>query len=70
MKRSLRVWAAAGFAAVLAFQILSAEQGPDVGPNGENGGYTAKFVDVKGIRTRFYEEGPRAGSAFHCRFAR
>jgi 2-hydroxy-6-oxonona-2,4-dienedioate hydrolase len=29
----------------------------DVGPNGENGGFTAKFIDVNGVRTRYYDEG-------------
>jgi 2-hydroxy-6-oxonona-2,4-dienedioate hydrolase len=29
----------------------------DVGPNGEIGGFTARFIDVKGVRTRYYEEG-------------
>lgn len=29
----------------------------DVGPNGENGGFTARFIDVNGVQTRFYDEG-------------
>jgi len=29
----------------------------EVGPNGENGGFTARFIDVKGVRTRYYDEG-------------
>lgn len=29
----------------------------DVGPNGENGGFTAKFIDVNGVATRYYDEG-------------
>ena len=29
----------------------------EVGPNGENGGFTAHFIDVKGVRTRYYDEG-------------
>lgn len=57
MRRSLRIAAAAVVAAGLAFQTVSAQQGPGVGPNGENGGFTAKFADVNGIRTRYYDEG-------------
>ena len=29
----------------------------EVGPNGENGGFTARFMDVDGVRTRYYDEG-------------
>jgi len=29
----------------------------EVGPNGENGGFTARFIDVNGVRTRYYDEG-------------
>ena len=29
-------------------EAVSAQQPPGVGPNGENGGYLAKFVDVNG----------------------
>jgi len=29
----------------------------EVGPNGENGGFTAKFIAVNGVRTRYYDEG-------------
>lgn len=29
----------------------------EVGPNGEIGGFTAKFIDVNGVRTRYYDEG-------------
>ncbi len=28
-----------------------------VGPNAENGGFTARFIDVDGVRTRYYDEG-------------
>jgi len=58
MTRTLRVWTTAAFVACLAFQTVAAQQPPaGVGPNGENGGYTARFVDVNGIRTRYYDEG-------------
>jgi 2-hydroxy-6-oxonona-2,4-dienedioate hydrolase len=29
----------------------------EVGPNGENGGFTARFIDIEGVRTRYYDEG-------------
>jgi len=53
-------------AAMFAAQLLPA--GPlmrtavaEVGPNGENGGFEAQFIDVGGVRTRYYDEG--AGDA-------
>jgi 2-hydroxy-6-oxonona-2,4-dienedioate hydrolase len=42
-------------AALPGFAIGSAAA--EVGPNGENGGFTARFVEVKGVRTRYYDEG-------------
>jgi 2-hydroxy-6-oxonona-2,4-dienedioate hydrolase len=59
MTRTLKVWTTtAAIAACLAFQSLAAQQPPSlVGPNGENGGFVAKFADVNGVRTRYYDEG-------------
>jgi len=58
MTRTLRVWTTAAFVVCLAYQPSAAQQPPPgVGPNGENGGYTAKFADINGVRTRYYEEG-------------
>ena len=58
MSRSLQSLMAAAIAATLALPALAfAQLPPGVGPNGENGGFTAKFVDVNGVRTRYYEEG-------------
>ena len=58
MTRAPRVLMAAAFAAGLMCQTAAAQQrAPGVGPNGENGGFTAKFADVNGVRTRYYDEG-------------
>jgi len=58
MRASLRFLTATALAAGLASQALVAQQPPaGVGPNGESGGFVAKFADVNGIRTRYYEEG-------------
>ncbi|MEW5984563.1 MAG: alpha/beta hydrolase [Acidobacteriota bacterium] len=63
---------AAAFAAGLTYQVLAAQQPPPgVGPNGEYGGLVARFADVNGVRTRYYEEGAGEpiilvhGSGFH-----
>jgi len=56
MKFTLKSIAVMGLAMSLASPVL-AGQAPGVGPNGENGGFTAKFIDAGGIRTRYYEEG-------------
>lgn len=54
-----RVFAAVALLAMSAvapdLTIDSAAAG--VGPNGEIGGFTARFIDVKGVRTRYYDEG-------------
>ncbi len=58
MRRTLMLATTAAIAAGMTFQTLAAQrQAPGVGPNGENGGFTAKFVDVNGVRTRYYDEG-------------
>ena len=44
-------------AAVLVFILSGSQAGAAVSPNGEVNGLKAKFVDVNGIRTRYYEMG-------------
>ena len=38
-------------------ELMIQRAAAEVGPNGENGGFTAKFIDVDGVRTRYYDEG-------------
>jgi 2-hydroxy-6-oxonona-2,4-dienedioate hydrolase len=54
-----------GAACLLASPMFLAEPAlaADVGANGSIGGFEAKFVDVNGIRTRYYEVGQ--GERFH-----
>src|ERR1700731_184525 len=42
---------------VLLFTLLGGNASAAVSPNGEVAGLRAKFVDVKGVRTRYYEMG-------------
>lgn len=42
-------------AAILALLIFGAQASAQVGANGEIDGLTAKFIDVNGIRTRYYD---------------
>src|ERR1017187_2830375 len=44
-------------AAVLALILSGSKAGAAISPNGEVNGLKAKFVDVNGIRTRYYEMG-------------
>ena len=44
-------------AVILALLIFGAQAGAQVGANGEIDGLTAKFIDVNGIRTRYYDYG-------------
>lgn len=44
-------------AAALVFLLIGSQARADVSPNGEVNGLKAKFVDVNGIRTRYYEMG-------------
>jgi 2-hydroxy-6-oxonona-2,4-dienedioate hydrolase len=46
-----------GMLAALFCLILGSHTHAQVGPNGEVDGLTAKFVDVNGIRTRYYDYG-------------
>jgi len=54
IQRALR-FVAVVFLASLSLPIPAAVA--EVGPNGENGGLIAKFIDANGIRTRYYDEG-------------
>lgn len=42
---------------LVAGQVLAADQQQGAGPNGEVDGLTAKFIDVNGVQTRYYEYG-------------
>lgn len=57
MTRQVKLIVAAVVVACVAGCALAEAQPPGVGPNGENGGLTAKFADVNGIRTHYYDEG-------------
>jgi 2-hydroxy-6-oxonona-2,4-dienedioate hydrolase len=48
---------AVALAGVLSFALLGGEAKASVSPSGEVAGLQAKFVDVNGIRTRYYEMG-------------
>jgi 2-hydroxy-6-oxonona-2,4-dienedioate hydrolase len=54
----LATWSrAVGLAGVLSFALFGGQARASVSPNGEVAGLKAKFVDVNGIRTRYYEAG-------------
>ena len=53
----LRGLSAAALSAALALLLVGGQLSAQVGPNGEIDGLTAKFADINGIRTRFYEYG-------------
>ncbi len=63
--RVLRHWTtwsrAATLAGVLSFALFGGQARASVSPNGEVAGLKAKFVDVNGIRTRYYEAGEGHG---------
>jgi len=46
-----------GVAALLALGLFGAAANAQVGPNGEIDGLTAQFVDVNGVRTRYFDYG-------------
>lgn len=49
-----------GYAATISGLLMltvSTQTSADVGPNGEIDGLTARFIDVNGIRTRYYDYG-------------
>jgi len=48
---------AVGLAGVLSLALVGGQAQAAVSPNGEVAGLKAKFVDVNGIRTRYYEAG-------------
>ncbi len=57
--RSWRSWLPQAFAlaTMLAFVLIGSQAGAAVSPNGEVNGLKAKFVDINGTRTRYYEMG-------------
>jgi 2-hydroxy-6-oxonona-2,4-dienedioate hydrolase len=48
---------AVGIVVVLSFALFGGQARATVSPNGEVAGLKAKFVDINGIRTRYYEAG-------------
>jgi pimeloyl-ACP methyl ester carboxylesterase len=57
LSRWVRISRVAGLLGVLWFSFFGGQAKAAVSPNGEVAGLKAKFVDVNGIRTRYYEMG-------------